>query len=136
MATQEKVDVVIVGAGASGSTFAAVLAKAGRKVLVMDNGPDWQTYDAVGDLTSQTDANGHTTTYTYDTLDRVIIVTDALGKTTVTVYDGEGDKVQVIGMTQDAPGSAEHHRPMLVDDLVPVAHRLWLSSGLATPSIT
>jgi choline dehydrogenase-like flavoprotein len=47
MATQEKVDVVIVGAGASGSTFAAVLAKAGRKVVVMDNGPDWTTSDLI-----------------------------------------------------------------------------------------
>jgi choline dehydrogenase-like flavoprotein len=47
MATQEKVDVVIVGAGASGSVFAATLAKAGRKVLVMDNGPDWHTSDLI-----------------------------------------------------------------------------------------
>jgi choline dehydrogenase-like flavoprotein len=47
MATQEKVDAVIVGAGASGSVFAAVLAKAGRKVVVMDNGPDWHTSDLI-----------------------------------------------------------------------------------------
>ena len=47
MATQEKVDAVIVGAGASGSVFAAVLAKAGKKVVVMDNGPDWQTSDLI-----------------------------------------------------------------------------------------
>ena len=47
MATQEKVDVVIVGAGASGSVFAAVLAKAGKKVVVMDNGPDWHTSDLI-----------------------------------------------------------------------------------------
>ncbi len=47
MATQEKVDVVIVGAGASGSTYAAVLAKAGKKVVVMDNGPDWRTSDLI-----------------------------------------------------------------------------------------
>jgi choline dehydrogenase-like flavoprotein len=47
MATQEKVDAVIVGAGASGSVFAAVLAKAGRKVVVMDNGPDWQSSDLI-----------------------------------------------------------------------------------------
>ena len=39
---EEKVDVVIAGAGASGSTFAAVLAKAGKKVVLIDNGPDWQ----------------------------------------------------------------------------------------------
>jgi choline dehydrogenase-like flavoprotein len=47
MAVQEKVDAVIVGAGASGSVFAAVLAKAGKKVVVMDNGPGWRTADLV-----------------------------------------------------------------------------------------
>jgi choline dehydrogenase-like flavoprotein len=45
MATREKVDVVI--AGASGSTFAAVLAKAGKKVVLIDNGPDWQLTDLI-----------------------------------------------------------------------------------------
>ena len=48
MATNEKIDVVIVGAGASGSVFAAVLAKAGKKVAVLEQGPDWQ----LSDLTS------------------------------------------------------------------------------------
>ncbi len=47
MATQEKVDVVIVGAGASGSVYAAVLSKAGKKVVLLDNGPDWQTSDLI-----------------------------------------------------------------------------------------
>ena len=43
----EKVDVVIVGAGASGSVYASVLAKAGKKVVVLDNGPDWQLQDLI-----------------------------------------------------------------------------------------
>ena len=43
----EKVDVVIVGAGASGSVYASVLAKAGKKVVLLDNGPDWQLTDLI-----------------------------------------------------------------------------------------
>jgi len=43
----EKVDVVIVGAGASGSVYAAVLAKAGKKVVLVEAGPDWQLSDLI-----------------------------------------------------------------------------------------
>ena len=47
MATQEKVDVAIVGAGPSGSIFADVLARAGKKVVVLEFGPDWDYKDFV-----------------------------------------------------------------------------------------
>ena len=42
MATQEKVDVAIVGAGPSGAIFADVLARAGKKVVLLEFGPDWE----------------------------------------------------------------------------------------------
>src|SRR6267143_872335 len=47
MATQEKVDVAIVGAGASGSVVAAALAKAGTQGAVLETGPDWQHSDLI-----------------------------------------------------------------------------------------
>jgi choline dehydrogenase-like flavoprotein len=43
----EKVDVVIVGAGASGSVYAATMAKAGKKVVLLEAGPDWQLGDLI-----------------------------------------------------------------------------------------
>ncbi len=44
----EKADVVIVGAGAAGMFYAALLAEAGKSVIVLEAGPDWN----MGDLTS------------------------------------------------------------------------------------
>ena len=40
-------DVVIVGAGASGSVYASVLAKAGKKVVLIESGPDWELSDLI-----------------------------------------------------------------------------------------
>lgn len=42
-----KVDVVIVGAGASAAVYASVLADAGKKVLLFESGPDWEMSDLV-----------------------------------------------------------------------------------------
>jgi choline dehydrogenase-like flavoprotein len=43
----EKVDAVIVGAGAAGAVFAAVLTRAGKKVVVLERGPDWKLSDLI-----------------------------------------------------------------------------------------
>ena len=43
----EKTDVVIVGAGASGTLYASVLAKAGKKVVLLESGPVWQLSDLI-----------------------------------------------------------------------------------------
>jgi choline dehydrogenase-like flavoprotein len=47
MATLEKVDAVIVGAGAAGAVFAAVLTRAGKKVVLLEQGPDWKLTDLI-----------------------------------------------------------------------------------------
>ena len=61
MATNEKVDVVIVGAGASGSAYAAVMAKAGKKVVLLEEGPDWQLSDLISsDFWEADQARGRT----------------------------------------------------------------------------
>jgi choline dehydrogenase-like flavoprotein len=45
MINKEAVDVVIVGAGASGSLLAAKLSEGGKKVVVLDAGPPWHLRD-------------------------------------------------------------------------------------------
>ena len=43
-------DAVIVGAGAAGNLFAALLAEAGKSVLVLEPGPAWKTDDLFSSL--------------------------------------------------------------------------------------
>ena len=53
MATNEKVDVVVVGAGASGTVYAAVMATQGKRVVVLEQGPDWQLSDLISSALSR-----------------------------------------------------------------------------------
>lgn len=41
----EETEVVVVGAGAAGSVYAAILAEAGRAVTVLESGPPWKLVD-------------------------------------------------------------------------------------------
>ena len=43
----ERVDVVIVGSGAAGSVMAALLAEAGKSVLILEGGPEWHLRDMI-----------------------------------------------------------------------------------------
>lgn len=41
----DEVDVCIVGSGAAGSVMAALLAEAGKSVLILEGGPEWELRD-------------------------------------------------------------------------------------------
>jgi choline dehydrogenase-like flavoprotein len=47
MRREQPADVVIVGAGAAGSIFAAKLAQAGKRVVVLEAGPAWRPEDLI-----------------------------------------------------------------------------------------
>ena len=53
--------------------------------------PRPRAYDAIGQLVSETDANGNTWTYTYDKDGRQASQTDPLGNTTTYTYDAVGN---------------------------------------------
>jgi RHS repeat-associated protein len=53
------------------------------------------SYDADGNMVSETDPNGGTTTYTYNSLNQEIAVTDPLDHTTTTTYDADGNVATV-----------------------------------------
>jgi RHS repeat-associated protein len=58
-------------------------------------------YDANGNVTRWTDADGNTTTYRYDALNRLIQVVDAVGGVTRRTYDARGNVLAV----EDPTGS-------------------------------
>jgi RHS repeat-associated protein len=53
------------------------------------------TYDVAGNILSQTDTEGKTTTYAYDALNRLIRVTDPLGGVVERTYDDMGNLIAI-----------------------------------------
>ncbi|MCL2876149.1 MAG: RHS domain-containing protein, partial [Betaproteobacteria bacterium] len=61
-----------------------------------------KTYDAKGQLQSETDADGKTRSYQYNALGQMIEATDALGGKTKKIYDARGNLIELT----DAKGNA------------------------------
>ncbi|MBQ4591147.1 MAG: hypothetical protein IJB20_03865, partial [Clostridia bacterium] len=72
------------------------------------------TYDALGNVLTQTDAMGNTTSYTYDTMGRVLTVTDALNNVTSYTYDALGRLLT----TTDARGTVTRNTYDAVGNLL------------------
>jgi len=71
---------------------------ADRRILTRDiwgNKQFGYTYDEAGNLTAQTDANGHTVNYGYDAMNRRTAVIDGNGHRTETAYDQAGHVVAI-----------------------------------------
>ncbi|MEI7744799.1 MAG: hypothetical protein WCK58_13750, partial [Chloroflexota bacterium] len=60
-------------------------------------------YDAAGNLTSMTDANGHTTTYGYDAAGHMTSRTDAMGGDLVWTFDALGNRITQRNRTDHGP---------------------------------
>lgn len=66
-----------------------------KKTFTNAFGTTQYTYDGVGNLLSEVDANSYTTTYTYDLLNRIKTIADHLGNTSHCTYDALGQLVSV-----------------------------------------
>src|SRR6266516_3290367 len=85
------------------------------------------SYDGDGNLFTQTDGLGNSTSYTYDPLNRVISVTDPLGRTTNYGYDRTGNRTSLT----DAAGQVTTYKYDKVNQLVSITY----SDG-KTPSVS
>jgi len=78
------------------------------------------TYDAVGNVASVTDAEGHTSRFTYNRLGQVLTRTDALGKVWSRSYDARGNllsETNPLAQTTTATYDKLNRRKTIVDAL-------------------
>jgi RHS repeat-associated protein len=71
---------------------------------------EWQFgYDAMGRLTSSTDATGGSTQQTYDHMGRIKTLTDAAGITTTYTYDTDGRLIKAKAQGPSGPAAIAHY---------------------------
>ena len=88
------------------------------------------TYNALGNVLTQTDVMGNTTSYTYDTMGRVLTVTDALNHVTSYTYDALG---RLLTTTDDVLWSLTDHLGTVRDVLgTASAHLIYDAFGNLT----
>ncbi|HET6763888.1 MAG TPA: FAD-binding oxidoreductase, partial [Longimicrobiaceae bacterium] len=119
-------DVCVVGAGIAGMTTAYLLAKAGRKVIVLDDNPvgGGETGQTTAHLSSALDDR-------YSEIERVLG-----GENARLAYESHQEAIEKIGAIAQAEGIdcdyerldgylflAPEHTPTLLDDELAAAHR-------------
>jgi len=89
-------------------------------------------YDRLGNVTSKTDADGHTTTLAYDLNNRVVSQTDPLGNTTTFTYDRVGNKIAVTDARQNTTNFVYDANNRLIEAILPAVQIFTVSGGSQT----
>ena len=90
------------------------------------------TYDANNRITSKTDQNGGTTSYTFNQFGQALATTDPLGRVTTNVYDVRGNLTKVVDGDGKVTTYAHNSTAMSRASSIGTSRR-WVT-GCATPS--
>jgi RHS repeat-associated protein len=78
------------------------------------------TYDKRGQVISETDANGKTSTYGYDALGRMTSIKDSLGNETKAAYDTRGNLIALTDANGNTYGFEYDRNDRLVKEVLPL----------------